>query len=71
MIYSNQKNFKGALLTHEDEVLLPRDIEVKIMSSKIVKNRQYALVQICDKEQGCLDKIENSQALSYWLKFYN
>jgi hypothetical protein len=29
------------------------------------------LAQICDEILGCTEKIENTHALSYWLKYFN
>lgn len=67
IVYSGQKKFKGIVLNEtENEVLLPRDLTFKVMSTKMKKNLQLALIQICEDKDSCAKEVENTYAATFW-----
>ncbi len=67
IIYSTKKDFTGiALNKKESEVLLPRNIVLKVMINKVIKGKQFAVVQVCEDKNSCESSVTNNYAINVW-----
>lgn len=66
ILYFEDAPGRGLVVNSSDyEVLLQRNLNLKVMDSIRNGTRRYGLVQICP-EEGCADKVSNMKVLNWW-----